>query len=842
MIARVSDTRRQRRQNTANSSLLRKFKNCLLQAGRTGTALADVFMQAPWFGPDARWKAAGIMRSQALLGYFYRRNQEVLEGHPAEVDSTAGPDGGNWFRDGEKVRDLARRLQRDLYSQGYHPCTPRNIQIPKLKYRGSLDPATIRDELTCGRTHEMKEAENSSTRTLAVPKVRDRVAASSVAWVLANYLEPRFNDQVIGCRLKHSAMDGIAALKASLEAMIHQSGSAVALIFDIQDFFGSISRDQALATLNSMTDHQRDPSLWYLIDANFENGALPGTTGLPQGNALSPLLANVYGQVHLDPIFAQLGPYFRYVDDVVLVLPDVATARQALARLRQALKHQGFALSEAKTQIVDMVTGMAHQEDPTIAPQSTRLHYLGFEIAVDGPGQLSLHTPDKALRSLVNSVVEALNRHSFRPGSAAQKNSYYDVIADVLPILEGHVDYYGCAHQTAKQKAAFSSILDTLGLRPKHLRAHIEHEIYGNRAYGRTCQLAALSAAFQRVHPGAKPLTSLATAESRLNRWRGRSEPSQKRWQAAQQAARARFADGTPNPPPTTSTASEARQQAVSPAVAADAPIHTPSPVTGQGRTATASTTVSTSAISPIQPDCNALRTERMRTDDIVQTHPSRSQPQMLTTSLSRSARPSQGSTRTDAGARKHRHEQSIIGKSTISKQATRLRPGTGTIAATGTLANDHRTPNTDKRQGHPGTLRSTRHTVIDGPRTPSTESPGYTAQQKQKRNHLRLPGKARYPGEHHSTDTPKTLCTAFQRSLVRPYTDQRSFYRWKQPADWNRSCVMAEPSAYRRFSIQSSPPSAKPLLYSSHDGAVQHPPGNRFVLSTRPRGPPARG
>lgn len=73
--------------------------------------------------------------------------------------------------------------------------------------------------------------------------------------------------------------------------------------------------------------------------------------GLPQNRDASSFLANVY-MLPVDRVMLDRGyQYFRYMDDIKIVCPDIYTARRALKDLIVELRKQGLAVNSKKTTI-----------------------------------------------------------------------------------------------------------------------------------------------------------------------------------------------------------------------------------------------------------------------------------------------------------------------------------------------------------------------------------------------------------------------------------------------------------------------------------------------------------
>jgi hypothetical protein len=85
----------------------------------------------------------------------------------------------------------------------------------------------------------------------------------------------------------------------------------------------------------------------WLIEWSFSSAR-----GIPQNRDASSFLANVY-MVPVDRALVATGnSYFRYMDDIKIVCPDVLTARRALKTLIIALRERGLSVNARKTEII----------------------------------------------------------------------------------------------------------------------------------------------------------------------------------------------------------------------------------------------------------------------------------------------------------------------------------------------------------------------------------------------------------------------------------------------------------------------------------------------------------
>lgn len=129
---------------------------------------------------------------------------------------------------------------------------------------------------------------------------------------------------------------------------------------DISNFYEHIEIKRLEETfLNLLPEVQVPPSdkshLRECLERLFEwlfAWAFSSARGLPQNRDASSFLANVY-MIPVDRTVIETGnEYFRYMDDIKIVCPDVQSARRVLKTLILALRERGLSVNAKKTDIL----------------------------------------------------------------------------------------------------------------------------------------------------------------------------------------------------------------------------------------------------------------------------------------------------------------------------------------------------------------------------------------------------------------------------------------------------------------------------------------------------------
>jgi len=134
--------------------------------------------------------------------------------------------------------------------------------------------------------------EDGTSRPIGIPPVRDRV----VQQALHSVLSPIFEEDFLDCSFAYRP--GRSALKAidKVEALINE-GTKWVLDGDIEKFFDTIDHDLLLSFVSGRVS---DDSILKLIRKFLKTGFFDNMSiheeysGITQGSAISPLLANIY--------------------------------------------------------------------------------------------------------------------------------------------------------------------------------------------------------------------------------------------------------------------------------------------------------------------------------------------------------------------------------------------------------------------------------------------------------------------------------------------------------------------------------------------------------------------
>jgi RNA-directed DNA polymerase len=189
-------------------------------------------------------------------------------------------------------------------------------------------------------------------RVIGIPIIRDRIVLSHLNRFLAAVYPERVPRNVAATYVRRISED--LALKSIDETWVCTT--------DIETFYDSIERPRLLSLLGKRI--KCDPALRLIEHALLaptvpkntrrkRHGDLRAKTGVPQGLAISNILASIYMQPIDDAMTKYDVSYFRYVDDV-LMYGGQEQVHGAFKSLGGRLKRRGLGLhplSSGKSQI-----------------------------------------------------------------------------------------------------------------------------------------------------------------------------------------------------------------------------------------------------------------------------------------------------------------------------------------------------------------------------------------------------------------------------------------------------------------------------------------------------------
>ena len=227
-------------------------------------------------------------------------------------------------------------------------------------------------------------------REITAPVFRERVLHHAVMNVCAPVLERRQIFHSYACRAGKGTHAALAAARKNAAA------APWFLKLDVRAYFASIPHDRLMAALGRVF---REKAVIHLLEALVKAYAPGAERGLAIGTLVSQHLANFYLSSLDTRVVQELRPvgYVRYMDDLVLWLPEAAAARHA---------------HDVLTRHAEDVLGL-HFKPASIHRTARGMDFLGHRVF---PHRLGLN---RASRRRFQQKITALSR-SWAAGGCAE--------------------------------------------------------------------------------------------------------------------------------------------------------------------------------------------------------------------------------------------------------------------------------------------------------------------------------------------------------------------------------------------------------------------------------------
>ena len=250
-------------------------------------------------------------------------------------------------------------------------------------------------------------------RPLGIPIVKDRVVQQAFRQIIEPIFEKDFSDNSFAFRPKRSCHDAIRRLE-----QYKQEGYRSILDADIKAFYDTIPHKLIMDSLcEKIADGWVLNSIENMLKAGvMEDGIVHKTNqGTPQGGVISPLLANLVGDI-IDKELEKAGYKFvRYADDFVVMTKTQEELPVALTYVKEIIEGKlGMKLSEDKTKLTNFKRGF---------------RFLGFDFKGKNKG-ISMKSLDK-----LKDTVRDITRRT-------QGVNLIAVIEKLNPVIRGHVNYF----------------------------------------------------------------------------------------------------------------------------------------------------------------------------------------------------------------------------------------------------------------------------------------------------------------------------------------------------------------------------------------------------------------
>lgn len=196
-------------------------------------------------------------------------------------------------------------------------------------------------------------------RIIHAPHFQDKIVQLTMNNHLRDIFIPRFIPESYSClpdRGTHKAVDKVQSNLR--KGRRYWGDSAYILKIDVKKFYYTIDRDILKQIYRRIIKEQ---DVLAMMDEITDSAAAIGPVGVPLGNTMSQLYSNMYLD-RLDQAckrFWGYKLYVRYADDIIIVLPDKASAQLAKERCVAFLAERlRLTANKNKTQIFPIQQGV----------------------------------------------------------------------------------------------------------------------------------------------------------------------------------------------------------------------------------------------------------------------------------------------------------------------------------------------------------------------------------------------------------------------------------------------------------------------------------------------------
>ena len=219
-----------------------------------------------------------------------------------------------------------------------------------------------------GRYHHAVVME-PKRRDLSIPGLRDKIVQLMIHQELQNLFRPVFIKGSFACQYGRGPIR--AALKVQHDMRIARrlwGEETVIIKADVRKFFYSIDREVLKKIIakrfrklrKQYPDRYKDLLRFYRLLCKVIDSSPEGERGLPLGNVSSQDFANIYMNELDQYCVRYLGMRFftRYNDDIIVIAPDLKTAREWLGKIKGFLSDRLHVETNKKTKIFKLRQGV----------------------------------------------------------------------------------------------------------------------------------------------------------------------------------------------------------------------------------------------------------------------------------------------------------------------------------------------------------------------------------------------------------------------------------------------------------------------------------------------------
>ena len=204
-------------------------------------------------------------KNELIEKILHRNNLNEAFKRVKSNKGSAGIDGISTEELLEHLKENKDKILGQIRARKYKPKPVKRVQIPKS---------------------------NGKKRNLGIPTTTDRVIQQAIAQILSPIYEKKFSENSYGFRPNRSAHDALKRIKE-----IADEGYIWVVDLDLEQYFDTVNQSKLIQILS---EEIKDGDVISLIHKYLKSGIMidgikvKSDKGVPQGDPLSPLLANIY--------------------------------------------------------------------------------------------------------------------------------------------------------------------------------------------------------------------------------------------------------------------------------------------------------------------------------------------------------------------------------------------------------------------------------------------------------------------------------------------------------------------------------------------------------------------
>jgi len=365
----------------------------------------------------------------ALYHHVYNVEHLKAAYYQLKRKAAAGVDEETWGHYGEDLEENLKDLSRRLRTEGYRATPVRRVYIPKADGR---------------------------QRPLGIPSLEDKIVESVTAQIFSVIWEEEFLGFSYGFRPGRSPHDALDALAVGIE----QKRVRWVLEIDIRSYFDTISKEW----LEKLIEHRiGDKRILRLVQKWMKAGVMEAgewtlsEEGVPQGNLISPVLANIYLHYAFD-LWAQQWRkqkargdmiIVRYADDIVVGFEHQSEAEEFRGELAERLKKFNLELHDEKTRLLEFGRYAATDRVRRGEEKPETFNFLGFTHICGktrrGKFCVQRRTMKKRMQAKLKTLKIELKQRMHTP--LPEQGQWLRLV------LLGHYQYYGVPRNSPAMNA-----------------------------------------------------------------------------------------------------------------------------------------------------------------------------------------------------------------------------------------------------------------------------------------------------------------------------------------------------------------------------------------------------